>query len=113
MNQQERIIQSAEEHIVCVSRNGRGWGKNFRIGFECAVQFTLENLWIPAEEEKPKSCELVFAALLDVKTEAYQYYVGWYNETQKQWFLTDFGYCCDVSYWMPIPILFSPKDLPF
>lgn len=109
MTQQERIIQSAEEHIVCFSRNGRGWGKNFRAGFECAVQYTLENLWVASDEEKPKSCELVFAALLDVKTESYQYYVGWYNETQNQWFLADYGYCFEVSYWMPIQNAPLPK----
>ena len=113
MNQQEIIIQSAKEQIVFSDRKNGGWNDKIESIFTTAVQYTLENLWISTEEEKPESCKLVFAALLDVKTEAYQYYVGWYNETQEQWFLADFGYCFDVSYWMPIPTLISPADLPF
>lgn len=114
MTQQERIIKSAEEHIGCVSRTGRGWGKNFRAGFECAVEYTLENLWISAMDEKPESGELVFIALFDEVGEVYEYYEGWYDNARKQWYLRDYGHLNDVSYWMPIPTLVPPPDdLPF
>ena len=57
------------------------------------------------KEKMPKHCELVFCAWLDVKHESFQYYVGWYNADEKEWFLADFGYTSDVAFWMPIPKL--------
>ena len=112
MNQQERIIQSAEEHIVCVSRNGRGWGKNFRTGFECAVQYTLENLWVSVDEALPEYEETV---LVTDGTDI------WLTErTLKEWtdslgFSEHESYSFErITHWMPIPTLpIAPDDLPF
>ena len=41
--------------------------------------------WIKPKEKMPNHCELVFCALFDVKREAFQYYVGWYNANEKVW----------------------------
>lgn len=124
MNQQERIIQSAEEHIVCVSRNGRGWGKNFRTGFECAVQFTLENLWIPVEEDFPElrheGASMKWSDKVLVRLDN-----GYIMESAYLKDLKDSGinmFCWSnivpgtnhVTHWMPIPTLpIKPDDLPF
>jgi len=65
----------------------------------------MNKSWIKSKKKLPKHCELVFCAWLDVQRESFQYYVGWYNVDEKEWFLTDFGYTSDVAFWMPIPKL--------
>lgn len=61
--------------------------------------------WIKPKDEMPKPYDLVLVALFDVKQENFQYYVGWYSDERKEWYLTDYGYSADVAYWMAIPKL--------
>ena len=61
--------------------------------------------WIKTKEKLPKHCNLVFVATFDVKNEEFLYYVGWYDENRKEWYLDDNGYTEDVAFWMPIPEL--------
>ena len=65
----------------------------------------MNKSWIKSEEKLPTPYELVFCARLDIQHESFQYYVGWYNNDRKEWFLTDFGYTKDVAFWMSIPKL--------
>ena len=58
MTQQERIQNLAQEKIAYIDQGGtRQWGKSFKAGFEMAVMFTLENLWISVEEALPELSE--------------------------------------------------------
>lgn len=103
MEQQQRILKIAKEQIACIGRNGHlGRGKSFMAGFTAAINFTLNNLWINANDSLPETSELVLVAQFDVQRNGYQYYVGWYRRETHDWFLTDYGVTSDVSYWMPL-----------
>ena len=65
----------------------------------------MKKPWIKASDRLPDHCKLVFVATFDVKNEEFQYYVGWYDENRREWYLDDNGYTEDVSFWMPIPEL--------
>ena len=73
------------------------------------MAFVRLGRWVPVDEFFPKSFDLVLAALFDVQSESHQYYVGWYNEEKKDWYLNDYGYTFSVTHWMPIPELDKPK----
>ena len=87
------------DHIVA-ARHFVEWQKHRMI-----EGLKMDKPWIKPKEKMPNHCKLVFCALFDVKREAFQYYVGWYNANEKEWFLADFGYTIDVAFWMPIPLL--------
>ena len=65
----------------------------------------MKKPWIKPTDRMPEHCQTVFIAMLDVQFENFCYYVGWYDDNRKEWFLTDFGYVVCVSFWMPIPEL--------
>ena len=87
-------------NVILAARHFAEWQKHRMI-----EGLKMDKPWIKPEDELPKHCNLVFCALFDVKREAFQYYVGWYNANEKEWFLADFGYTIDVAFWMPIPLL--------
>lgn len=63
----------------------------------------MEKPWIKPGERMPEPFKLVFVATFDAKHEEFQYFVGWFNENTKEWYLADNGYTEDVAFWMPIP----------
>lgn len=112
MNQQERILNLAQEQIVCIGQGGtRQCGKSFKAGFDIAVKFTLENLWIPVDESLPvlvdkKSgqSEVVFA-MVDYDN----VFVAYYDYSNEHWYYNNhYGYdpqiYCEVTHWMPFPV---------
>lgn len=107
MTQEQRIIQKTEKDICYISSNGsRAWGKSFRGGFETAVRFTLENLWISVGDELPardKDDERFSVNILFRNRERVEY--GYYCFLSNKW-RSYSGYNVDpVQYWMPIPPL--------
>ena len=123
MNQQERIIKKAEKEVTVIhasTSNARRFGKTFRMGFVAAVQFTLENLWIPVEEDFPElRYEGVFMKWSDrvlVRLDN-----GYIMESAYLKDLKDSGtnmFCWlnivpgtnHVTHWMPIPIINNPNS---
>ena len=101
MTQQERILKLAQEKIGYIGQGGtRQWGKSFKAGFGMAIKFTLENLWIPVEEDLPESTSPVF-----IIYEHGIFEVGYcereYGETK--WYLErNRSPIILVSHWMPI-----------
>ena len=116
MNQQERILNLAQEQIVCIGQGGtRQWGKSFKAGFEMAVKFTLENLWISVDAELPEPNRNVLA--LNVGGDVL---VAFHDGMQTWWWCDGFikgekangdksysSYCemDSITHWMPIPKL--------
>lgn len=123
MTQQERILNLAQEQIVCIGQGGtRQWGKSFKAGFKMAVKFTLENLWVSVDESLPELSEerlsedrrcsaisemvLIQCANGAITRARYFKIVGEF--TTYGWKCVDagFGVGSDkVTHWMPIPEL--------
>lgn len=121
MNQQERIQNLAQEQIVCIGQGGtRQWGKSFKAGFEMAVKFTLENLWISVDESLPElpkdfpysavsEIVLIKCANGAITRARYVKIVGEFTTYGWQCVDAGFGVGNDkVTHWMPIPEL--PKE---
>lgn len=118
MTQQERIQNLAQEQIVCIGQGGtRQWGKSFKVGFEMAVQFTLENLWISVDEALPpkqkttKGEELEESIPVFVRDNEGNYTSAWYSFYGNHWYMA-FGEAflkqsiySKITHWMPIPKL--------
>ena len=107
MTQEQRIIQKAEKDICYISSNGsRAWGKSFRGGFETAVKFTLDNLWIPVEERMPETDpETLKSAPVFVRAKGKyfeSFYVARYSEYFQDWISDSFA-VTNVTHWMEIP----------
>lgn len=107
MNQQERILNLAQEQIACIGQGGiRQWGKSFTAGFKMSVKFTLENLWISVDEDLPKDGVDVF-----VRNEQGKCTSAWYSHDTETWFLAcgeiagDDVIYSQITHWMPIPEL--------
>lgn len=118
MTQQERIMELAREQVVYIGREGaRHWGKSFTAGFEMAVRFTLENLWISVDESLPELSEerrcsaisemvLIQCANGAITRARYFKIVGEF--TTYGWKCVDAGFGVgndEVTHWMPIPAL--------
>lgn len=110
MNQQERILNLAQEQITYLGHRGRKWGENFKVGFNGGIRFTLENLWISVEDSLPvlvdkKSgqSEVVFAMVNYDNV-----FVAYYDYSNEHWYYNNhYGYdpqiYYEVTHWMPIP----------
>lgn len=121
MNQQQRIVQKAEKEIKIIGPNGvRNCGKTYRAAFEIAVRFTLENLWIPVEEDLPElryeRVSMKWSDKVLVRLDN-----GYIMESAYLKDLKDSGtnmFCWlnivpgtnHVTHWMPIPIINNPKS---
>ena len=101
MTQQERIMSLAQERIACIGQGGiRQWGKSFKTGFDIAVKFTLENLWISVKEELPKKTQECFVKCC-IGNEQFNYTSVFDSHTQR----FDDSINDEVTHWMPIPKL--------
>lgn len=115
MTQQERIIQKAEKDIAYIGHdNNRSWGKSFRAGFEGAVPYTLENLWIPSSELLPEPGNNVIAwrekwgvcvAKYDGKSWWWQDGFAISDNKKGQTVYSSQVLVNDIVCWMPIPKL--------
>ena len=123
MNQQERIIKKAEKEVTVIhasTNTARRYGKIFRMGFVAAVQFTLENLWIPVEEDFPElryeGASMKWSDKVLVRLDN-----GYIMESAYLKDLKDSGinmFCWSnivpgtnhVTHWMPIPTINNPKS---
>lgn len=118
MNQQERILNLAQEQIACIGQGGiRQWGKSFKAGFEMAIRFTLENLWISVDDSLPelseeRRCSAVSEIVLikcvngAITRARYVKILG--DFTTYVWQCVDAGFGVGddkVTHWMPIPKL--------
>lgn len=116
MTQQERILKLAQEKIACIGQGkSLQWGKSFKAGFDIAVKFTLENLWISVDESLPERNRNVLALKLDGDV------LVAFHDGMKTWWWCDgficgekvngdkkYSSCCEIdsiSHWMPIPEL--------
>lgn len=109
MKQSERILKLAQEKIAVIRQIGlRGWGKSFTAGFKAAIDFTLENQWIPIGEAMPDidpqtlKSNRVFVRAKGLKHESY--YTAHYDSYTEDWVDIDYV-ITNVTHWMPIPAL--------
>lgn len=116
MTQQERIQNLAQQEVVCIGQSGtRQWGKSFKAGFDIAVKFTLENLWISVEDslpelpkELPSSAvsEIVLIKCVNGAITRARYVKILGDFTTYVWQCVDAGFGVGndkVTHWMPIP----------
>lgn len=68
-------------------------------------RFEANYPWVEITDDKsyPEEFNLVYVAIYDSKKNCFMFYTGWYNKSEKQWFLNDYGYTESVTHWMPIP----------
>ena len=118
MTQQERILKLAHNKIFCIGLSAaRQWGKSFTAGFDTAVKFTLENLWISVDESLPElpkdfpysavsEIVLIKCANGAITRARYVKIVGEFTTYGWQCVDAGFGVGNDkVTHWMPIPEL--------
>lgn len=118
MTQQERILKLAQEKIAYIDQGGtRQWGKSFKAGFEMAIRFTLENLWISVDDSLPELSEerrcsavseivLIKCANGAITRARYIKIVGEFKTSGWKCVDAGFGVGDDkVTHWMPIPEL--------
>lgn len=114
MKQSERILKLAQEQIAVIRQSGlRGWGKSFTAGFKAAIDFTLENQWIPVKEGLPENRRNVLILLDDGDIRVGYHSDKWYwcdGFVSSKKPNGDCNYTSSVSikcvtHWMPIPKL--------
>lgn len=118
MTQLERILKLAHNKIFCIGLSTtRQWGKSFTAGFDTAVKFTLENLWISVDESLPElpkdfpysavsEIVLIKCANGAITRARYVKIVGEFTTYGWQCVDAGFGVGNDkVTHWMPIPKL--------
>lgn len=118
MTQQERILKLAHNKIFCIGLSTtRQWGKSFTAGFDIAVKFTLENLWISVGEDLPKFATKVANAQMSnpvlIQCANGAITRARYIEVSGEvpivgWECIDAGFSVGsdkVTHWMPIPAL--------
>lgn len=116
MNQQDRILKLAQEKIAYIRQgNSRQWGKSFKAGFDIAIRFTLDNLWVSVEDSLPELNRNVLALNLNGDV-----LVAFHDGMETWWWCDGFvcgekangdkkySSCCEIdsiTHWMPIPKL--------